>query len=114
QYRNELPPRLIDETEIKLDVDGDKPATQELSFSLPGEHRGSDMEGNWTLGHYTVIVIPRADAKRFHALIRNSSSKNGYELESAFESPAQHALHAAHQFADAEVEGVSSSGRAAE
>jgi hypothetical protein len=89
-YRNELPPRLVDETEVTLDVSGGKPVTKQVALALPG-HRYSDMEGKWLYGHYTVLVMPPAEAERLHKIGRKTSSENGGDLDSAVESAGRSA-----------------------
>lgn len=88
QYRNELPPRLIDENEVTLDVPkSGAGASRELVFAMPEHTRGGDMnEGEWFFGHYTVFVVTPMEAEQLKKFKRPSNPQDSSELAAALDS----------------------------
>jgi hypothetical protein len=88
QYRVDLPPVLIDETEVTFDVEkAGASATHEVVFALPEHARGGDgVQGHWFFGHYTVLVVRPDEAAHLHALRRRASDQDISELGEAIDT----------------------------
>ena len=68
--RVETPPDRIGRDEVTFDI-ATVTASKQLAFTLPG-FRGQEMEGIAMFGHYTILVMPPADADKLEKLRRRA------------------------------------------
>ncbi len=68
--RVETPPNRVGRDEVTLDI-ANGTAAKQLAFTLPG-FRGQEMEGIAMFGHYTILVMPPAEADRLEKLRRRA------------------------------------------